>query len=166
MIEDTVKRKKSMWTRLLFLINFLLFFFPSQTGLTLIQNCFTNKFQRFLKRLQSNWMFCIDNLAILRCELQHWIWSWSSKLQVYWETYCKASKLEQVENMIQVIVKYFNERTTTFFMDNHEKLATCLINFIFNVATCNAILQDCLCKNIRFDCKKKLSTHFLSGLKH
>ena len=25
--------------------------------------------------------------------------------------------------MIQVIVKYFNERTTTFFMDNHEKLA-------------------------------------------
>ena len=47
--------------------------------------------------------------------------------------------------MIQVIVKYsVNERTTTFFMDNHEKLATCSINFIFNVATCNAILQDCL----------------------
>ena len=24
----------------------------------------------------------IDNLVILRCKLQHWIWSWSSKLQV------------------------------------------------------------------------------------
>ena len=41
-------------------------------------------------------------------------------------------------------MRYLNERTTTFFMDNHEKLATCSINFIFNVATCNAILQDCL----------------------